>query len=408
MGYRRSVQDEELWNACKQYGHVVDAFIPDRRSKIEKRFGFVRFIKVFDAERLHANIARFQRPTGQNSSRNFGHNGEKQKDDKGNNGNFNSVAHVLKGVSHSNGDTTNTPSLVTRDECVNQEDYSFCLNGKVKEFGSLSNLKVVLGNEGFNEIEIRYLGGLWVMLVFRSVCGKEKFKGKTFWVRAKEVPGWSLEFEEQLDEDSEPEDDIFGGVDKPNTDKARKSLKMKMWFQIRCLMMEVLNLLLLRILVVIKAGLEEIPLGGCSFTWCHKSRSKMSKLDQFLASESLLSVCPTLSSITLDRFLLDHWPILLRESTYDYGPSQFRFFKYWAEVDGFEKLIVETWSDTAAYKGNASEEVIYKRLEIVNSINELEKQQAMETAQKAKIKWAIEGDENSKYYHGILNKKGTI
>nr|GFC16356.1 RNA-directed DNA polymerase, eukaryota [Tanacetum cinerariifolium] len=54
-------------------------------------------------------------------------------------------------------------------------------------------------------------------------------------------------------------------------------------------------------------------------------------------------------------------------------------------------------------KGNASEEVIYKRLEIVNSINELEKQQAMETAQKAKIKWAIEGDENSKYYHGILN-----
>nr|GFC83164.1 RNA-directed DNA polymerase, eukaryota, reverse transcriptase zinc-binding domain protein [Tanacetum cinerariifolium] len=41
-------------------------------------------------------------------------------------------------------------------------------------------------------------------------------------------------------------------------------------------------------------------------------------------------------------------------------------------------------------KGNASKEVIYKRLEIVNSINELEKQQAMETAQKAKIKWAIE------------------
>nr|GFD37139.1 RNA-directed DNA polymerase, eukaryota, reverse transcriptase zinc-binding domain protein [Tanacetum cinerariifolium] len=119
----------------------------------------------------------------------------------------------------------------------------------------------------------------------------------------------------------------------------------------------------------------------------------------------------------LDRFLSDHRPILLRESTYDYGPSPFRFSKYWAEVDGFEKLIVETWSDNVAcgsndmlnlmyklknlkkkiYKGDASEEVIYKRLEIVNSINELEKQQAMKTAQKAKIKWAIEGDENSKY-----------
>nr|GFC06138.1 DIE2/ALG10 family [Tanacetum cinerariifolium] len=177
MGYRRSVQYEvlkvstsvfitnfpdqagakELWNAYKQYGHVVDAFIPDRRSKIGKRFGFVRFIKVLDAERLVNNLRT------------------KMKDDKGNNGNFNSYAHVLKGVSYPNRDTTNTPSLVIGEDCVNHEDYSCCLNGEVKEFGSLSNLKVVLGNEGFNEIGVRYLGGLWVMLVFRSVDGKEKF-----------------------------------------------------------------------------------------------------------------------------------------------------------------------------------------------------------------------------------------
>ncbi|GJR41583.1 hypothetical protein Tco_1309686 [Tanacetum coccineum] len=30
---------------------------------------------------------------------------------------------------------------------------------------------------------------------------------------------------------------------------------------------------------------------------------------------------------------------------------------------------------------------------------------AMEASQKANIKWAIEGDENSKYYYGVLNKK---
>nr|GEZ66648.1 RNA-directed DNA polymerase, eukaryota [Tanacetum cinerariifolium] len=36
---------------------------------------------------------------------------------------------------------------------------------------------------------------------------------------------------------------------------------------------------------------------------------------------------------------------------------------------------------------------------------EVEKLQALEAAQKAKIKWAIEGDENLKYYHGVLNKK---
>ncbi|GJV85461.1 hypothetical protein Tco_1525359 [Tanacetum coccineum] len=44
-------------------------------------------------------------------------------------------------------------------------------------------------------------------------------------------------------------------------------------------------------------------------------------------------------------------------------------------------------------------------MNVVKSIQELEKLQSMEAAQKAKIKWDIEGDENSKYYHGILNKK---
>ncbi|GJW59203.1 RNA-directed DNA polymerase, eukaryota, reverse transcriptase zinc-binding domain protein [Tanacetum coccineum] len=33
---------------------------------------------------------------------------------------------------------------------------------------------------------------------------------------------------------------------------------------------------------IAKAGLTEVPLGGCIFTWCHKTASKMSKLDRFL------------------------------------------------------------------------------------------------------------------------------
>ncbi|GJT19391.1 hypothetical protein Tco_0878097 [Tanacetum coccineum] len=44
-------------------------------------------------------------------------------------------------------------------------------------------------------------------------------------------------------------------------------------------------------------------------------------------------------------------------------------------------------------------------MEILKSIQDFVKLDTMELAQKAKIKWAIEGDENSKYYHGVLNKK---
>ncbi|GJV25404.1 RNA-directed DNA polymerase, eukaryota, reverse transcriptase zinc-binding domain protein [Tanacetum coccineum] len=36
---------------------------------------------------------------------------------------------------------------------------------------------------------------------------------------------------------------------------------------------------------IIKVGLEEVPLGGSAYTWCHKSASKMSKLDRFLILE---------------------------------------------------------------------------------------------------------------------------
>nr|GEY86507.1 RNA-directed DNA polymerase, eukaryota [Tanacetum cinerariifolium] len=89
----------------------------------------------------------------------------------------------------------------------------------------------------------------------------------------------------------------------------------------------------------------KVPLGGCAFTWCHKSGSKMSKLDRFFISEGIMGFCPNITSINLDRYLSDHRPIILREL------------------------------------------------------------EATEIAQKAKIKWSIEGDENSKKFHGILNKK---
>ncbi|GJU79996.1 hypothetical protein Tco_1282361 [Tanacetum coccineum] len=55
--------------------------------------------------------------------------------------------------------------------------------------------------------------------------------------------------------------------------------------------------------------------------------------------------------------------------------------------------------------GEGSSTLISKRMEILKSIQDFVKLDTMELAQKAKIKWAIEGDENLKYYHGVLNKK---
>ncbi|GJY81418.1 nucleotide-binding alpha-beta plait domain-containing protein [Tanacetum coccineum] len=181
---------KDLWNACKQYGHVVDAFIPNKRSKAGKRFGFVRFIKVFHVELLvgnlctvwigthiiHANATRFHRPKGSINRRQSNLKGEIRDTSNGNikdNGlrdNASSYAHV------------------------------------VKEFGVLENLKVALGNEGFTNIDLRYLG-------------------KTYWVRAIEISGWTPDLDNQNDEESDSEDEEFEGVCKENFDESDEEMK---------------------------------------------------------------------------------------------------------------------------------------------------------------------------------------
>nr|GEW00408.1 RNA-directed DNA polymerase, eukaryota [Tanacetum cinerariifolium] len=127
---------------------------------------------------------------------------------------------------------------------------------------------------------------------------------------------------------------------------------------------------------------------------------------------------------------------------------------YWLEVNGFDKMFRDSWEATPGNKDNAirnfmgklkfleeririwlsmhkansrcetcilkeelrvcdetidkgmgSMKVVQKRSEILNKIHQVQKNQASEISQKAKIKWAIEGDENVKFFHGILNKK---
>ncbi|GKE46196.1 nucleotide-binding alpha-beta plait domain-containing protein [Tanacetum coccineum] len=176
-----NVGAKDLWNACKQYGYVVDAFIPNKKSKAGKKFGFVPFINVFDVDRLvnnlctvwigshriHANIAKFHRQKGvnSNSASSQGNvprdssNGVKRDSEYRNNSK--SYAYVAKGGTNEIEETESKPVLV--------------LDDSIKEFDALANLKVVLENEGFNDISLKYLGGMWVMIVFKTLEVKNKF-----------------------------------------------------------------------------------------------------------------------------------------------------------------------------------------------------------------------------------------
>ncbi|GKB35214.1 RNA-directed DNA polymerase, eukaryota, partial [Tanacetum coccineum] len=173
----------DLWKICESYGKVVDVYIPNRKSKAGKRFAFVRFVRVEDIDRLvgnlctiwigrlhlHANVVRFERARKPYNSGGFAH----------------SNVHAPSGpyVTAVKGNTPlnvpNTPPssvsiLVLDDSCVIERDLSRHVMGSVKDLNSIPNLRTLLTKEGFPEVKLAYLGGMWVMLELDKVATKQK------------------------------------------------------------------------------------------------------------------------------------------------------------------------------------------------------------------------------------------
>nr|GFB48929.1 RNA-directed DNA polymerase, eukaryota, reverse transcriptase zinc-binding domain protein [Tanacetum cinerariifolium] len=55
--------------------------------------------------------------------------------------------------------------------------------------------------------------------------------------------------------------------------------------------------------------------------------------------------------------------------------------------------------------GNASIEEHDLRINLLHEIDKLDSFEAMDSIQKAHIKWDVEGDKNSKFFHGLINQK---
>ncbi|GKA12844.1 RNA-directed DNA polymerase, eukaryota [Tanacetum coccineum] len=144
------------------------------------------------------------------------------------------------------------------------------------------------------------------------------------------------------------------------------------------------------------SGLTDVNLEGYAFTWSHPSGSKMSKLDRFLISDGILSSFPSISALCLDRHLSDHRPILLREVFSDFGPIPFRVFHSWFKREGFDAMVEQAWN---SWIKEYELEIFWVQSILLRHL------EATERISKAKLKWAIEGNENSKFFHGIINKK---
>ncbi|GJV92474.1 RNA-directed DNA polymerase, eukaryota, reverse transcriptase zinc-binding domain protein [Tanacetum coccineum] len=106
-------------------------------------------------------------------------------------------------------------------------------------------------------------------------------------------------------------------------------------------------------------GLVDLPIGGRSFTWMNKAGTKLSKLDRFLISEDVTIRLPDVRITALDR--IDGDPLMAFDNDH--------------------------------------------RLILLQEIEKIDKFASMDIIQKAHVKWDIEGDENSKFFHGLINQK---
>lgn len=61
--------------------------------------------------------------------------------------------------------------------------------------------------------------------------------------------------------------------------------------------------------------------------------------------------------------------------------------------------------DVRMDSGNSNQNDVSVRISLLKQIGDIDRLEYVHMVQKVKVRWAVEGDENSKYFHGILKKK---
>ncbi|XP_071728393.1 uncharacterized protein [Rutidosis leptorrhynchoides] len=206
-----------------------------------------------------------------------------------------------------------------------------------------------------------------------------------------------------------------------------------------------------------EAWLLEIPLAGRNFTRVSDDGLKYSKLDRFLVSEDFFYLWKDLTAVVLVRHLSDHCPILFKDEERNFGPKPFKVFDAWFNEEGVDDVVSDAWK-TSVPEVNRKDCVFRNRLKNVKTalknwcngkfdrldleikhhkattiqlelkaescvLNEdeldkwknsrktwfeKEKIKVDMLKQKACVKWILNADENTKFFHSVIRRRNNV
>ncbi|CAH1426155.1 unnamed protein product [Lactuca virosa] len=181
------MDNKQLWSICEKYGRVSDVYIARKLSKAGKRFAFGRFLRVQDEKRLElklqdlwigsshvfVSLAKF----GREDNRLYG---ESQVHGPAVGGGSNTTqratyANIVKGDAVKQNKAEKSITLESKDIINNLavKPSVFC---QIRSVRLIPKLLVLLKEEGFHDLQIKYLGGDWVYVEFDSDLLCSKFK----------------------------------------------------------------------------------------------------------------------------------------------------------------------------------------------------------------------------------------
>nr|GEW43990.1 RNA-directed DNA polymerase, eukaryota [Tanacetum cinerariifolium] len=294
----------EMWNIYGKKGNIVDVYIAKHTNKLGQMFAFCRYDGIDNCEtlinslnevwigrlHLHADIDRFDRKEGSKHIQ----TDLKRHDpyvsspiDRGS-ANSQSYMNVVRGQSNEvKKDTDGVHMVESSSQLLSQEEndgLSLALIGCHKDFRSIVNSKVICKNEAGRQIFS------WMMRIMRRIDQWE---------------GIVMMKETILDEH---EDKSVGDISVKENDEEQQIRKEE------------------------RNDVEDIGKKVEDTIKVGKALGFNMEICQDMLAKMIADMGEQMKGVS------DHWPILRKESVVDYGPTPFRFFHSWLDIERFHEL----------------------------------------------------------------------